>query len=180
MTRDHFDHLWCCIRFSKQPAESPAGMSSEAYRWMLVDDFVALFNGHRKMYFEPSHILTVNESMVRWYGLGGTWINMGLPHYLAIDRKPENGCEIQNAACGISGVMLKLKIVKLATHKPENPDPVSHGGIPHGGIPHCGRVLMELVLSWSGSNRIVCADSYFASVPAALALRRIGLKFIGF
>jgi hypothetical protein len=38
---------------------------------------------------------------------------------------------------------------------------------------------MELVLSWSGSNRIVCADSYFASVPAALVLRRIGLKFIG-
>jgi hypothetical protein len=32
---------------------------------------------------------------------------------LAIDRKPENGCEIQNAACGGSGVMLSpFKLVK--------------------------------------------------------------------
>ena len=34
--------------------------------------------------------------------------------YVAIDRKPENGCEIQNAACGHSGVMIRLTIVKTA------------------------------------------------------------------
>ena len=50
--------------------------------------------------------------MSRWYGQGGHWINHGLPQYVAIDRKPENGCEIQNAACGRSGVMLRLKLVK--------------------------------------------------------------------
>jgi hypothetical protein len=33
--------------------------------------------------------------MSQWYGKGGDWINTGLPHYIAIKRKPENGCEIQ-------------------------------------------------------------------------------------
>jgi hypothetical protein len=34
--------------------------------------------------------------------------------YMAIDRKPENGYEIQNAACGNSDVMLRMKLVKTA------------------------------------------------------------------
>jgi hypothetical protein len=37
----------------------------------------------------------------------GSWINHGLPMCVAIDWKPENGCEIQNAPCGCSGVMLQ-------------------------------------------------------------------------
>jgi hypothetical protein len=52
--------------------------------------------------------------MSRWYDQGGHWINHGLPQYIAIDRKPENGCKIQNAACGRSGVMIHLKLVKGA------------------------------------------------------------------
>ena len=32
--------------------------------------------------------------------------------YIAIDRKPENGCEIQTSACSESGVMLRLLLVK--------------------------------------------------------------------
>ena len=31
---------------------------------------------------------------------------------MAIDLNPENGCEIQNLACGYSGGMLRLKLVK--------------------------------------------------------------------
>jgi hypothetical protein len=34
--------------------------------------------------------------------------------YVAIDRKPENGCEIQSAACGQSGIMIRLTLVKIA------------------------------------------------------------------
>ena len=30
----------------------------------------------------------------RWYGIRWHWINSSLPQYIAIDRKPENGCEI--------------------------------------------------------------------------------------
>jgi hypothetical protein len=57
-------------------------------------------------------VLCVDKSFSRWYGLGGHWINIGLPHYVAMERKPEAGCEIQNFADGESGVMVRLKLVK--------------------------------------------------------------------
>jgi len=37
--------------------------------------------------------------------------------YVAIDSKPENGCEIQDAACGRSRIMLNLSIVTTAKHR---------------------------------------------------------------
>jgi hypothetical protein len=61
--------------------------------------------------------------MSRRYGEGGYWINDGLFMYISIDRKPENGCEIQNTACGQSGITVRLKLVKTAeevTHSDEN------------------------------------------------------------
>ena len=33
-------------------------------------------------------------------------------------------------------------------------------------LPHNKKVLKELVMPWDNTNSIVCADSYFASVPA--------------
>ena len=62
----------------------------------------------------------MDESISRWYGLGGSWINMGIPHYVAIDRKPEAGCEIQNAADGNSSIMMRLKLVKSAIEEATN------------------------------------------------------------
>ena len=92
-------------------------MSAEVYRWKLVDDFVEAFNLHRKECFTPGTFICADESISQWYGQGGYWINEGLPCYIAIDRKPENGCKIQNSACGDSGVMLRLKIVKNIKRK---------------------------------------------------------------
>jgi hypothetical protein len=65
---------------------------------MLVDGFVSNLSSHRANNFVPSEVICVDESMSRWYVQGGNWINHGLPIYNAIDRNPENGCEIQNAA----------------------------------------------------------------------------------
>ena len=31
---------------------------------------------------------------------------------MAVDRKPDNGCDIQHSECRKSGVMLRLKLVK--------------------------------------------------------------------
>ena len=62
--------------------------------------------------YHPSDYICVDESMSRWYGIGGHWINACLPQYIAIDRKLENGCEIQNAADGVSGIMIQLNLVK--------------------------------------------------------------------
>lgn len=93
--------------------------------------------------------------------------------YVAIDRKPENGCEIQNAACGRSKIMLSLSVVTTAEHQRATNDGESDD-LPHGTV-----VLMKLIAAWAGSKRIVCADSYFASVTTAMQLLRMGLRFIG-
>lgn len=52
--------------------------------------------------------------MIRWYGIGGAWIDMGLPHYVSIDRKPEDGCEVQTIACGTTGIIWRLEVVSTA------------------------------------------------------------------
>ena len=173
MPRKRFDDLWMCIRFSEQPPNRPSDMTSEQYRWRLVDDFVKNFNEHRAQNFFPSDEICVDESMFRWYGQGGHWINHGLPMYVAIDRKPENGCEIQNAACGRSGVMIQLKIVKTAEE--ENASAVTEDD----GNNHGTNVLKFLVEPWVRTDCCVCEDSYFASVNAVTVLRMMGLCFIG-
>lgn len=131
--RNRFDDIYSCLRFSHQPDHRPNNMSSEAYRWMLVDDHVSLYNRCRANRFVPSHEICCDESMSRWYGLGGDWINTGLPHYVAIDRKPENGAEIQNIADGESGIMLlQLAVVKSKRYRQdyeenEETEQLNHG-----------------------------------------------------
>jgi hypothetical protein len=44
---------------------------------------------------------------------------------------------------------------------------------------HGAAVLKSLVLPWARTDRIVCADSYSASVGALQELKRIGICFIG-
>jgi hypothetical protein len=175
MSRHRFDHLMKHIRFSRQPAKRPQGMSSETYRWLLVDDHVMNFNDHRESTFTPSSHICADESISRWYGLGGEWINIGLPMYIAIDRKPENGCEIQDSACGKSGIMLRIRLVKTSIEEEANSIHVDE----EDGMLHGTKVLLELVSPWAHSDRLICADSYFASVGAAETLKSLGLRFIG-
>jgi len=63
-------------------------------------------------HFHPADIICVDESISRWYGLGGSWINKGLPNYVAMDRKLEDGAEIQDSCCGKCNIMMRLKLVK--------------------------------------------------------------------
>ena len=177
MSKHRFEELFVHTRWSHQPEDRGVDCTSEEeYRWMLVDDFVTNFNEHRQNFFYPSEMICVDESMSRWYGQGGHWINHGLPQYVALDRKPENGCEIQNAACGVSGVMLRLKLVKGANLPGVEDEDFADNS---NSLLHGTRVLKHLVSPWFGSHRIVCADSYFASVGAANELFRNGLRFIG-
>ena len=154
MGRVCFDELWTSVRFSHQPAVRPEDVSSEAYRWSLIDGFVAQFNHHRAANFIPSEFICVDESISRWYGQGGDWINHGLPMYIAIDRKPENGCEIQNAACGRSGVMLQLKLVKSANHNNENETAeAAQARRDHNSLLHGTKIIKEIVQPWSMSGQ---------------------------
>ena len=56
------------------------------------------------------------------------------------------------------------------------------GGSDHdnveNGVTHGATVLMELVLPWVNTHKIVCADSYFVSVTASELIYPNGLKFI--
>ena len=100
---------------------------------------------------------------------------MVLPNYVAIDQKPDNGCEIQDTCDGRSKVMICLRLVKG--------EPIDHKSLEgrhadESGL-HGTMVLKELVSPWFHSGRLVVGDSYFASVPAALAMHAVGLRFIG-
>jgi hypothetical protein len=183
MSRNRFDDIWYAIRWSRQPPEQPHGMSSEQYRWMLVNDFVANINEYRVRTFVPGGHLEADESMIRWYGVGGSFVDAGIPHYAAIERKPDNGAEIQNLADVASGIMLRLKIVKSAAEEEAiaaaaaDEDDDEDVAADEGG--KRTRVLLELVHPWRDSGRLVTADAYFASVEAALKMKEAGLYFIG-
>eukprot|EP00171_Calliarthron_tuberculosum_P013485 IDg13485t1 len=116
-------------------------------RWNLVDDFITAINKHRAEFVSPSHLIYVDESMSRRYGLGGDWIDISLSTYGAIDRKPENGCEINTIACGRSGIMLQLEIFKSPEEakRRDQFENMSHGAA----------ITRRLVDPWIQSNGIV-------------------------
>ena len=177
LTRMRWEDIWQSLCFSKQPVERPANMTHADHRWMLVDDFVTHFNSHRATNYFPSEKICVDESMVRWYGLGGDWINLGLPFYIALDRKPEDGCEIQDSCDGQSHIMMRLRIVKKLSEEQRDMHNAQAGDVGHGTM-----CLLELVRPWlnkRGSRRVTCGDSFFASVDCASIMNKHNMDFIG-
>ena len=169
MTRDRYDDIFSNLRFSDQPKEKPADMTEAEYRWLLIDGFIERFNDHRAARLHPSDTITVDESISRWYGLGGNWIDIGLPMYVAMDRKPENGGEIQDSCDGATGIMLRLVVVKGA-----DPDPNANE------LPHGANVMLDLVEPWQNkARRAIKGDSFFASVASASALDDVNMDFTG-
>jgi hypothetical protein len=170
MPRNQFDQLWSLITFSRQPKEKPATMTWEEHRWMLVDDFIENFNKHRATYFYPSEKICVDESISRWQGLGGSWIDVDLPTYVAMKRKPENGYEIQNVCDRKCGIMLQLCIVKSKDMSEDDGDDLNHGT----------KILLGLIKPWWNKvRRVVCTDSYFSSVQTALLCQSKEFQYIG-
>ena len=82
------------MRFSFQPKTQLPHVSNEGYAWMLIADFVDAINDWKSKRIYPGSIVCVEESIIRWYGLGGEYLNMGSPYYVCIDSKPDNGIEI--------------------------------------------------------------------------------------
>jgi hypothetical protein len=74
--------------------------------------------------------------------------------------------------------MIRMKLVKASDkedrHQQETEEPNNEERLLHGAS-----VMKELVLPWLHTDHIVCGDSYFASVPAALMFSRNILRFIG-
>ena len=70
--------------------------------------------------------------------------------------------------------MLRFRLVKTAEDcKTE------HTNADDNGLLHGTQVLKTLVPLWTNSNRISCADSYFASIGCYEELEKNGLCFIG-
>ena len=109
--------------------------------------------------------------MMRWYRHGDDRVNRGLPHYIVRDRKLGSRLEIQNAACSDTGIMVQLNLIKGVGFEEEiREDDSTPPGV---------KVLMQLVILWIKTKRIIWADSYFAFVAAVELLWENGLKFIG-
>jgi hypothetical protein len=70
--------------------------------------------------------------------------------------------------------MMQLQVVTTSDHEETR---VIESEI---GLKHSTVILERLIKPWYGKgDRIVCADSYFSSVGAALHLKPRGLRFIG-
>lgn len=178
MGRNRFDAIWYAMRWSRQVPERPDNMTSEEWRWQLIDDHVDNFNKHRASTFVPSGEICADESVVRWYGLGGAFVNFGLPMYVELERKPDSGCEIQDICCVQSKVMLQLKIVQ-SSEQEERKQAAKNPSEEYAALNHGTKVLLELCEPWNDTGRLVVADSYFASVMSAGELKKRGWKFIG-
>ena len=178
MGRNRFDEIWYAMRWSKQLEERPENMSSAEFRWQLVNDHVKDFNEHRAKTFVPSGEICADETIIRWYGLGGAYVNIGLPMYVELDRKPDSGCEIQDICCVHSKIMLQLKVVDSAEEE-EKKQAAKDTTEEYDSLNHGTKVLLELCEPWNDTNRLVVADSYFASVMSAEELEKKGWKFIG-
>ena len=105
--RKRFDLLWQWMVWSDQPEIRPETMKHSQYRWKLIDGFVKRFNNYRAHHFFLQTLICVDESISRWHGQGGDRINVGFPHYVAIDRRPKNCCEIQDSCCRVSGIIMR-------------------------------------------------------------------------
>ena len=126
---------------------------------MLVDNHISDFNKNRARNYHPSDSICVDESMSRWYGIRGHWINAAFPQCIVIVRNPENGCEIQNSADGISGIMMQLRFVKTSSEE------YLHYLEEHNGLLHGTKVMLNIFQPWvNKQRRVVSAYSYFAYV----------------
>ena len=82
-----------------------------------------------------------------------------MPQYILIDRKTENGCEIQNNDDGVDGIMMKLKFVKTSSEED------LHSTEEHDGLFHGNKVILNLLQTWvNKQRRVVSTDIYFALV----------------
>ncbi len=133
------------------------------------------FNKHREKTVIPGEYLCVDESFSSWQGKDGKYCMEGLPHVSKEPRKPRGvGTELKGVADGESGVMLFIEINE--GKESTTPSYIKY----KNKYKNHTALTLRMVENWRGSRRVVCADSWFASVSTAVALKKdFGLYFIG-
>eukprot|EP00750_Incisomonas_marina_P005668 INCI14073.1.p1 GENE.INCI14073.1~~INCI14073.1.p1 ORF type:complete len:625 (+),score=97.77 INCI14073.1:326-2200(+) len=168
MSYDRFKKLMRHIDFALQPAPD----EQRGVFWK-VQPLIDAFNSNRAETFHAGWKLVADESMSAWRGHDQRHGLTGCPHVTKIIRKPKGvGMEIKNLCDVASGVMLVLEIVGP---KEEMNDRKYTEALGSGTA-----LLLRLSQRFAGSGRLVVADSAFASVKAAVELKKThGLDFIG-
>jgi hypothetical protein len=104
----------------------------------------------------PSWILTLDESMVKWMGIG-------MPGLMVILRKPTPiGLELHTLCCAMCGILVWFEVYegKVAMEKAEYCDQYGKS------VALCLRMTKKFY----GQGKVVIADSWFGSVVSAVAL----------
>jgi hypothetical protein len=108
-----------------------------------------------------SWLLCLDESMVRWEGLG-------MPGLMVVKRKPTPiGLELHTLCCAVSGILVWLEPYE--------------GKEPMGKAKYCDNYGKSIALTlrmcenYFTSGKVIIADSWFGSVACAIALRTKGL-----
>lgn len=138
-----------------------------------IQPLVDAFNNNRKNKVVPGNKLVGDESTSPWRGKDQRYGKRGCPQTIHIIRKPKPVCmEIKNLACCTSGIMMAMEVV---APKKEMAQREYHSTYGSGTS-----LLLRLAKPWKGSGRLVVADSAFASVKTAVALKNhLGLYFHG-
>ena len=83
--------------------------------------------------------------MSKLNGLGGGWINCGLPTFISMERKPKNVCEIQNVCCARSRIMIQIKLVGHDTADESDGLRLEDD---NAAVPHSVNVIKTLIVPW--------------------------------
>lgn len=110
--RKRFEDIDHCIVYSH--VLGALRDSDRTERWLLINAFLDAIRKHPMAIFSPSEMMLVDKSISRWYRMGPNYSSVGLPHQVALDRKPEKGCQIKSACCGANKIMLRLELFTSA------------------------------------------------------------------
>lgn len=140
-------------------------------KWSRVRQFINSFNINRRSTIYPC-CFCVDESSCKWRGRENrTTRNIrGCPAVTKSKTKPEGvACQLNTVCDGCMSVLLGIEICEGEGATNEYDDVMNKGSA----------IVMRMVKPWKNENRLVVADSRFASVELAACLRRWGMHFIG-
>jgi hypothetical protein len=146
--------------------------------WAQVDSWVKGFNEARLREIVAGSCVTPDEMMLEWKGKAGYG---GLPHLSFIKRKPQPlGTELKSLCEGTMGMCVLIEVQKGKLRMARKKWVPTFGATTACTL----RLLENFKLNEIGladpMKRCVFADSWFASVKTALALRQhLGLHFTG-
>jgi len=110
---------------------------------------------------EASWLLVLDESMVRWTGVG-------MPGLMVILRKPTPiGLELHTLCCAICGILVWFEVYEGKEAMEKKPFCDKYG--------KSIALSLRMLVKYFGTGRVLIADSWFGSVACAIALLRKGV-----